>query len=146
MFQSSSIEEDQQMHEIPDDHSQIENEPSQVKNEEQMTETVCLYETRIEGENESTPQEEISYQETFIDERPVQHTELDLWLNSLKQTLLVSWVFENKSTEFNFALIFQSFPKLMRARAKKNINDIVSDLEIAYLEAIEIDRSQSSWC
>ena len=92
MFQSSSIEEDQHMHEMtnPDDHSQIENEPSQVKNEEQMKETVCLYETRIEGENEATTQEEISYQETFIDERPVQQTELDLWLNSLKQTLLVS--------------------------------------------------------
>lgn len=110
MFQSSSIEEDQQMHEIPDDHSQIENEPSQVKNEEQMTETVCLYETRIEGENESTPQEEIAYQETFIDERPVQHTELDLWLNSLKQTLLVGLNFVMNAQNLISLSYFSRFP------------------------------------
>lgn len=41
-------------------------------------------------------------------------------------------------------MLFQSFPKLTRARAKKQINDIVSDLEINYLESIELDRVQNS--
>jgi hypothetical protein len=39
---------------------------------------------------------------------------------------------------------FQSFPKLTRARAKKQINDVVSELEINYLESIEHDRNQNS--
>lgn len=30
------------------------------------------------------------------------------------------------------------------ARAKKQINDIVSDTEISYLESIELERAQNS--
>lgn len=75
--------------------------------------------------NENIDQnEEITYQETFIEESPpnitfeADTTALDLWLKSVKETLL-------------------SLPKINLARAKKHINDIISEHEINYLESMD---------
>lgn len=61
--------------------------------------------------------EEVSYQEAYINESH-SNSNLDNWLTGIKETLL-------------------SFPKLLRARAKKQINDLVSEFEISYLETID---------
>lgn len=70
------------------------------------------------SQNDDT-REEISYQEAFVNELQCQNlSEIDSWISSIRTTLL-------------------SFPKLMRAKAKKQINDLVSDFEIKYLESLD---------
>lgn len=64
-----------------------------------------------------TQNEDVSYQEAFINESHI-NSNIDNWLTGIKETLL-------------------SFPKLLRARAKKQINDLVSEFEISYLETID---------
>lgn len=85
IFQTNSVDDEQQIQEIT--HEQIEND---IKNEEQIAQTIFTYEPKMDHENESTPHEEISYQESFVNEAstPVP-SDLDSWLSSLKQTLLV---------------------------------------------------------
>lgn len=74
------------------------------------------------NDNSSFHNEEIAYQEAFANETHNNSSsdQLDNWLGSIKETLL-------------------SFPKLHRARAKKQINDLVSEFEINYLESIETE-------
>lgn len=66
--------------------------------------------------------EELPYQETYINiNEPLNNSSvdsLDPWLAGIKETLL-------------------SLPKLLRARAKKQINDLVSDFEINFLADAE---------
>jgi hydroxylamine reductase (hybrid-cluster protein) len=88
IFQATSGDDEQQIQEIT--HDQIENDISAIKSEEQVAQTVFAYETRVENEIETTPHEEITYQESFVNEtQSLVPSELDSWLNSLKQTLLV---------------------------------------------------------
>lgn len=73
----------------------------------------------LSASQEDTKQN-IEYQEAFITEtlNSSNIDSLDSWLTGIKETLL-------------------SFPKLLRARAKKQINDLVSEFEINYLESLK---------
>lgn len=71
--------------------------------------------------NELAQNDEITYQEAFANDAQTLDTQFDAWLAGVRQTLL-------------------SFPKLLRARAKKQINDLVSDFEITYLESLDAER------
>jgi hypothetical protein len=81
-FQTTSVEEEQIQ-----ETATAENNRNSVKPDDRIAQSVCLYDS---NENESTPHEEISYQEAFVNEASLPVTsELDSWLSSLKQTLLM---------------------------------------------------------
>jgi hypothetical protein len=96
----------------------------QIQEEEITTQAIAQINEKESGEIKFTytQPEEIAYQEAFVSVNETSLNantiELDSWLANIKETLL-------------------SLPKLYRARAKKQINELVSEFEINYLESID---------
>lgn len=113
----------------PNDNVQDDNDDEEVSEQEELLFAEELQVSKVTNERTVTPtdllgdiKDENYFNEVATDEIVYQDSlhsstidSIDSWLLGIKGTLL-------------------SFPKLLRARAKKEINDLVSNYEISYLE------------
>lgn len=84
--------------------------------------------------------EEVPCEDSYVSESQRSgSSEIDSWLSGVKETMMVRTnLFDDEVAQLN--PLFQTFPNLLRARAKKQINDLVSEFEIRYLESIDVDQ------
>jgi hypothetical protein len=119
--ESGNDDEDDGMSFLSSSRDQQQDEQELNEAPEELIYTSMVTEAKQELKTEFSPIEESEFQETFASETQASDAQFDAWICGVKETML-------------------SFPKLLRARVKKQINDLVSDFEINYLESLDAEK------